>query len=161
MRKAAFLRLLYSNSAVPVSVIQRICIGLNKNGLLPKGSHLKDPDLNWQHICLIIFSTYMSPSTVKGIEEFSKKRKMNQEVDKQVLGGILEALTNPNDLKMLFISETNIIVMKENVNLFFGYATENELSNIPDMVNKAYKVPGFIFKNLAAGIFMERSAILN
>ena len=81
--------------------------------------------------------------------------------DQQILGGILEALTNANDVKMVFISQRNIIVMKEKENLFFGYANENELEVIPSMVNKAIQVPGFVFRNFAAAIQMNRSAILN
>jgi hypothetical protein len=161
MKKSAFLRLLYSNTSVPVSIINRICIGLNKNGLLPKGSHHKDPDLNWKQICLIIYSTFVSPTTVEGIIDFAKKRKDNQVEDDQILGGILEALTNANDVKMVFISHTNIIVMKQKENLFFGYATTKQMENLNEMVMKAYQVPGFVFQNLAAGIVMDRSAILN
>lgn len=161
MKKSAFLRLLYSNTSVPVSIINRICIGLNKNGLIPKGSHHKDPLLSWKQICLIIYSVFVSPTTVEGIIDFAKKRKENQVDDDQILGGILEALTNSNDVKMVFISHTNIIVMKEKENLFFGYATEKQLENINEMVMKAYQVPGFVFRNLAAGIIMDRSAVLN
>jgi len=81
--------------------------------------------------------------------------------DQQLLGGILEALTNANEVKMVFISQRNIIVMKEKENLFFGYANENELEDIPSMVNKAIQVPGFVFRNFAAAIQKNRSAILN
>ena len=77
------------------------------------------------------------------------------------LATVLEALTNANDVKMVFISQRNIIVMKEKENLFFGYANENELEDIPSMVNKAIQVPGFVFRNFAAAIQMNRSAILN
>jgi hypothetical protein len=117
--------------------------------------------LNWKQICLIIYSTFVSPTTVEGIIDFAKKRKDNQVEDDQILGGILEALTNANDVKMVFISHTNIIVMKQKENLFFGYATTKQMENINEMVMKAYQVPGFVFQNLAAGIVMDRSAILN
>ena len=155
------MRLLYSNTTVPVSVINRIVIGLHKQGLIPKGSHNKDPELSWKNICLIIYSVFMSPSSVQGITDFSEKRKRLEKQDDQILGGILEAITNSHEVKMVFISETNIIVMKENLNLFFGYATEEDLKNINEMVMKAYQVPGFIWQNLSAGIIMDRQAILN
>jgi hypothetical protein len=77
------------------------------------------------------------------------------------LGGILEAITNSNDVKMVFISERNIIVMKQNENLFFGYANEKDFEDLHNMVNKAIQVPGFVFRNFAAAIQMNRSAILN
>jgi hypothetical protein len=35
------------------------------------------------------------------------------------------------------------------------------MENLNEMVMKAYQVPGFVFQNLAAGIVMDRSAILN
>ena len=155
------MRLLYSNTTVPVSVINRIVIGLHKQGLIPKGSHNKDPELSWKNICLIIYSVFMSPSSVQGITDFSEKRKRLEKQDEQILGGILEAITNSHEVKMVFISETNIIVMKENLNLFFGYATEEDLKNLNEMVIKAYQVPGFIWQNLSAGIIMDRQAILN
>jgi len=155
------MRLLYSNTTVPVSVINRIVIGLHKQGLIPKGSHNKDPELSWKNICLIIYSVFMSPSSVQGITDFSEKRKRLEKQDDQILGGILEAITNSHEVKMVFISETNIIVMKENLNLFFGYATEEDLKNINEMVMKAYQVPAFIWQNLSAGIIMDRQAILN
>jgi len=155
------MRLLYSNTTVPVSVINRIVIGLHKQGLIPKGSHNKDPELSWKNICLIIYSVFMSPSSVQGITDFSEKRKRLEKQDDQILGGILEAITNSHEVKMVFISETNIIVMKENLNLFFGYATEEDLKNLNEMVMKAYQVPGFIWQNLSAGIIMDRQAILN
>jgi len=161
MKKSAFMRLLYSNTTVPVSVINRIVIGLHKQNLIPKGSHNKDPELSWKNICLIIYSVFMSPSSVQGITDFSEKRKRLEKQDDQILGGILEAITNSHEVKMVFISETNIIVMKENLNLFFGYATEEDLKNINEMVMKAYQVPGFIWQNLSAGIIMDRQAILN
>ena len=41
------------------------------------------------------------------------------------------------------------------------YSNEKELENIPNMVNKAIQVPGFVFRNFAAAIQMNRSAILN
>ena len=155
------MRLLYSNTTVPVSVINRIVIGLHKQALIPKGSHNKDPELSWKNICLIIYSVFMSPSSVQGITDFSEKRKRLEKQDDQILGGILEAITNSHEVKMVFISETNIIVMKENLNLFFGYATEEDLKNLNEMVIKAYQVPGFIWQNLSAGIIMDRQAILN
>jgi len=155
------MRLLYSNTTVPVSVINRIVIGLHKQALIPKGSHNKDPELSWKNICLIIYSVFMSPSSVQGITDFSEKRKRLEKQDEQILGGILEAITNSHEVKMVFISETNIIVMKENLNLFFGYATEEDLKNLNEMVIKAYQVPGFIWQNLSAGIIMDRQAILN
>jgi len=155
------MRLLYSNTTVPVSVINRIVIGLHKQGLIPKGSHNKDPELSWKNICLIIYSVFMSPSSVQGITDFSEKRKRLEKQDDQILGGILEAIMNAHEVKMVFISETNIIVMKENLNLFFGYATEEDLKNLNEMVMKAYQVPGFIWQNLSAGIIMDRQAILN
>jgi len=161
MKKSAFMRLLYSNTTVPVSVINRIVIGLHKQALIPKGSHNKDPELSWKNICLIIYSVFMSPSSVQGITDFSEKRKRLEKQDEQILGGILEAITNSHEVKMVFISETNIIVMKENLNLFFGYATEEDLKNLNEMVIKAYQVPGFIWQNLSAGIIMDRQAILN
>ena len=155
------MRLLYSNTTVPVSVINRIVIGLHKQALIPKGSHNKDPELSWKNICLIIYSVFMSPSSVQGITDFSEKRKRLEKQDEQILSGILEAITNSHEVKMVFISETNIIVMKENLNLFFGYATEEDLKNLNEMVMKAYQVPGFIWQNLSAGIIMDRQAILN
>ena len=155
------MRLLYSNTTVPVSVINRIVIGLHKQALIPKGSHNKDPELSWKNICLIIYSVFMSPSSVQGITDFSEKRKRLEKQDEQILGGILEAITNSHEVKMVFISETNIIVMKENLNLFFGYATEEDLKNLNEMVMKAYQEPGFIWQNLSAGIIMDRQAILN
>jgi hypothetical protein len=81
--------------------------------------------------------------------------------DDQLLGGILEALTNAETVKMVFISERNIIVMKENENLFFGYASESDMNNLPLLVNKAIQIPGFVFRNFLAAIQMNRSAILN
>ncbi len=103
----------------------------------------------------------MCGSTPPAIQKFSAIRKKMQVDDQQLLGGILEALTNANEVKMVFISQRNIIVMKEKENLFFGYANENELEDIPSMVNKAIQVPGFVFRNFAAAIQMNRSAILN
>jgi hypothetical protein len=161
MKKTEFIKSVYANVSTPPSVVLRILIGLNKEGLLPKGSHHKDPDLSWKEICLIIYSVYMCGSTPPAIQKFSAIRKKMQVDDQQLLGGILEALTNANEVKMVFISQRNIIVMKEKENLFFGYANENELEDIPSMVNKAIQVPGFVFRNFAAAIQMNRSAILN
>ena len=161
MKKTEFIKSVYANVSTPPSVVLRILIGLNKEGLLPKGSHHKDPDLSWKEICLIIYSVYMCGSTPPAIQKCAAIRKKMQVDDQQLLGGILEALTNANDVKMVFISQRNIIVMKEKENLFFGYANEKELEDIPGMVNKAIQVPGFVFRNFAAAIQMNRSAILN
>lgn len=161
MKKTQFVKSVYSNVNTPPSVVNRIIIGLNKEGLIPKGSHHKDPELSWKEICIIIYSVYMCGSTPGAIMKFSAMRKKMQVDDQQLLGGILESLTNANDVKMVFISERNIIVMKETENLFFGYANDSEMQDIPSMVNKAIQVPGFVFRNFAAAIQMNRSAILN
>lgn len=161
MKKTEFIKSVYANVGTPPSVVSRILIGLNKEGLLPKGSHHKDPDLSWKEICLIIYSVYMCGSTPPAIIKFAALRKKMQVDDDQLLGGILEALTNAEIVKMVFISERNIIVMKETENLFFGYASESDMNNIPQMVNKAIQIPGFVFRNFAAAIQMNRSAILN
>ena len=81
----------------------------------------------------------MCGSTPPAIQKFSAIRKKMQVDDQQLLGGILEALTNANEVKMVFISERNIIVMKENENMFFGYANEKELENIPNMVFEKFE----------------------
>jgi len=109
MKKTEFIKTLYANVGTPTSVVSRILIGLNKEGLLPKGSHHKDPDLSWKEICLIIYSVYMCGSTPGAIIKFSAIRKKMQVDDQQLLGGIMEAITNSNDVKMVFISERNII----------------------------------------------------
>jgi len=161
MKKTQFVKSVYANVATPPSVVNRILIGLNKEGLIQKGSHHKDPELSWKEICLIIYSVYMCGTTVDAINKFAALRKKMEVDDQQLLGGILEALMNAIDVKMVFISERNIIVMKQKENLFFGYANEKELEDIPNMVNKAIQVPGFVFRNFAAAIQMNRSAILN
>lgn len=161
MKKSDFLRVVFANVITPPSVVNRIIIGLNKQKLLPKGHRHSDPELSWKDICLIIYSVYMSPTTVDGIINFAKLRKNRQKADEQLLGGILEAITNANEVKMVFISTTHIIVMKEQENLFFGEATPEDFSDIPLMVDKAVKVPGFIFRNILAAIQIGRSAILN
>jgi hypothetical protein len=162
MKKQSFLRLLIGQTNIPFSIMNRIIIGLNKVGLVPKSGRTVDVDLNWYHVCLIIYSVYMCQTRAKDIDQFARERLNNQEDDKQLLGGILEALMNADKVAMVLISKTNVIVMREDkVNLFFGYATESELSNVPKMVTKAFQVPGSIFRNLSAGINLETIATLN
>jgi hypothetical protein len=158
MKKSEFIKTVYILINTPPSVVTRILIGLNKEGLLPKGSHHKDPELSLMEISLIIYSVYMCGSTPDAIIKFAALRKKMQVDDQQLLDGIMEALINANDVQMVFISERNIIVVKQKKILFFGYNKEEELPNIE---NKATQIPGFVFRNFAAAIQMNRSAILN
>jgi hypothetical protein len=160
MKKTQFVKSIYANVATPPSVVNRILIGLNKQGLIPKGSHHKDPDLSWKEICLLIYTVYMCGTTVDAINKFAAIRKKMEVDDQCLFDGIKEALINANDVKKVFMSERYIILIKEEQVITFEYDNEKKLENIPYIVDKAIQVPGFVFRNFAAAIEMNRSAIL-
>jgi len=160
MKKTEFIKSVYANVATPPSVVNRILIGLNKEGLIQKGSHHKDPELSWKEICLIIYSVYMCGTTVDAINKFAAIRKKMQVYDQSLFDGIKEALINAIKVKKVFISERYVILIKENEVITYEYENEKELENIPNIVDKAIQVPGFVFRNFALAIEMNRSAIL-
>jgi hypothetical protein len=141
-------------------VVNRILIGLNKEGLIQKGSHHKDPELSWKEICLIIYSVYMCGTTVDAIQKFAAIRKKMQVDDECLFDGIKEALINASKVKKVLMTERYVILIKEDKHVTYEYDNEKKLENISYIVDKAIQVPGFVFRNFAAAIEINRSAIL-
>ena len=160
MKKTQFVKSVYANVATPPSVVNRILIGLNKEGLIQKGSHHKDPELSWKEICLIIYSVYMCGTTVDAIQKFAAIRKKMQVDDECLFDGIKEALINASKVKKVLMTERYVILIKEDKHVTYEYDNEKKLENISYIVDKAIQVPGFVFRNFAAAIEINRSAIL-
>lgn len=153
--------ILLKHSGATPTIINKSKIFLTGLGLLPKNTRSGHPEISWLEIYLYIFSIYAAPTDTKKIQEFCARR-VNNEHDKQVLGGIHEALHGEN-ISAVFISERFVVVMKENAPaLFFGSMDEIDTNNFTkSVIMKTKLIQPFFFKNIKKAIDNVRENIYN
>jgi len=158
--KSEWRMILWKNLGAGGSHIDRVYTHLLRLNLIKKVGHRAPLELSWYDISLWIFCILCGKTEAAQLEQFMKRR-VNNENDKQVCGGILDALMNPESVLMVFVSERSVIVYREGQSLFFGTATDEELRNVPRFVARTNQVPGLVFAAMKKTIEEARASAYN
>lgn len=161
MTKEDIYQVLLKHSGTSTNTINKAKIFLTSFGLLPKNTRSGHPEVSWIEIYRFIFTVYAGGGDEKKLKEFCARR-VNNDHDLQVLGGILEALEGEN-ISAVFISERFVVVMKDNApSLFFGSMDEVDTNNFTkSVITKTKLVQPIFFKNIKKAIDEVRQEIYN